>query len=109
MAGPQKKKQQREEKTDEQSAFDAASNSPYKTITPMVDAEYVRFHHPHKGISIHCSTKSQAFLDIFSEFCSKGLGPKMFSELRYFAETYDAKWNDVIDGVRHLERRATDA
>lgn len=109
MAGPQKKKQKREEKNDEMSSFVAAANSQYKTITPMVDAEYCRFHHPHKGISIHCSTKSQQFAEIFAEFCSKGLGPKMFSELRNFADSYDPKWNEVISRVAHLEDHPTNA
>lgn len=100
MAGPTKKKQQREEKTDEQSAFIAASNSNYNTLTPMMDAEYVRFHHPHKGISIHCSTRSEQFFELFSEFSSKGLGEKMFAELERFAETIDPKWSDVIASVK---------
>ena len=103
MAGPAKKKQQREEKTDEQSAFVAASNSQYNTLTPMRDAEYVRFHHPHKGISIHCSTRSEKFYELFAEFSEKGLGEKMISELNHFADAIDPKWNAVRDEV--LARR----
>lgn len=97
MAGPQKKKQKREEKNDEMSSFATAANSQYNTITPMVDAEYCRFHHPHKGISIHCSTKSEQFHALFAEFGEKGLREKMIAELRRYAETIDPKWNGVLD------------
>lgn len=97
MAGPTKKKQQREEKNDEQSAFSAAANSQYNTITPMIDAEYCRFHHPHKGVSIHCSTKSEQFHALFAEFAEKGLRDKMIAELRRYAETIDARWNGVLE------------
>lgn len=104
MAGPTKKKQQREEKTDEQSAFITASNSIYNTLTPMMGAEHVRFHHPHKGISIHCPTGSDEFFELFSEFASKGLREKMMSELECFAETIDPKWSDVLASVKEREQ-----
>lgn len=97
MAGPTKKKQAREEKNDEQSAFDSALNSEYKTITPMVDAAFARFHHPFKGISIHCATDSQKFLDTFAEFCEKGLTKKMVSELYEYSVAYDSRWTEVLD------------
>lgn len=96
MAGPTKKKQAREEKSDEQSAFVSAANSEYNTITPMVDAAFARFHHPFKGISIHCATDSDKFMDTFAEFCRKGLAKKMVSELSEYAVRYDARWNDVL-------------
>lgn len=97
MAGPTKKKQVREEKNDEQSAFDSALNSEYKTITPMVDAAFARFHHPFKGISIHCSTDSDKFMDTFAEFCQKGLAKKMVSELSAYAVAYDSRWSEILD------------
>lgn len=96
MAGPTKKKQNREEKNDEQSAFSSAANSDYNTITPMVDAAFARFHHPFQGISIHCATNSDKFMDTFAEFCEKGLAKKMVSELSEYAVRYDARWNDVL-------------
>lgn len=96
MAGPNKKKQDRVEKNDEQTAFSFASNSEYKVMTPMLDAEFVRFHHPFKAIDIHCSTKSTLFADTFKEFCEKGLEKKLVNELREFAEKYDPKWEAVL-------------
>jgi len=96
MAGPKKKTQSREEKNDEQTAFSAASNSEYNTITPMLNAAFARFHHPFKGVSIHCATDSQVFMDTFSEFCEKGLANKMVSELTEYADRYDARWREVL-------------
>jgi len=103
MAGPPKKKQAHEQKNDEQSAFQSASNSQYSTMVPMIDAAYVRFHHPHKMTDIHCATDSPLFLATFKEFCEKGLRKKMVSELEYFAENYDEKWRQVLDrAVEHV-------
>lgn len=96
MAGPTKRKKQREEKTDEQSAFAAASNSIYNTCVPMLDAEYIRIHNPYTHDDVHCATNSQIFLDTFKEFCEKGLQKKMVKELREFADKYDPKWNAVL-------------
>jgi len=97
MSGPTKKKQQRVEKNDEETAFIAASNSLYNTMMPMHEARFVRFHHPHKAIDIHCATDSQTFTDTFGEFCAKGLKDKLVSEMRYFADHYDPRWNEVLD------------
>lgn len=96
MSGPTKKKQQRVEKNDEETAFIAASNSLYNTMMPMHEARFVRFHHPHKAIDIHCATDSQTFLDTFKEFCEKGLEKKLVRELREFADKYDRKWEAVL-------------
>jgi len=97
MAGPTKKKQAREEKNDEQTSFASALNSEYNTITPMMDAAFARFHHPFKGISIHCATDSKKFLDTFSEFCEKGLAKKLVSELSAYAVAYDSRWSEVLN------------
>ena len=97
MAGPAKKKQAREDKNDEQSAFSSAANSEYSTIMPMVEAAFARFHHPFKGISIHCATNSETFMNTFDEFCKKGLAKKMVSELSEYSVRYDARWNDVLE------------
>lgn len=97
MAGPPKKKQAREEKNDEQSAFSSAAHSEYSTITPMLDAAYARFHHPFKGLSIHCATDSDKFTDTFTEFCEKGLARKMVRELCDYADRYDPRWRSVLD------------
>lgn len=96
MSGPTKRKQQREEKTDEQSAFIAASNSVYNTCVPMLNAEHIRIHNPYTHDDIHCSTNSQTFLDTFKEFCEKGLEKKLVRELREFADKYDRKWEAVL-------------
>lgn len=99
MAGPSKKKQKREEKNDEQTAFASASTSPYSTITPMKDAAFARFHHPFLLKDIHCATDSDKFADTFAQFCEKGLAKKMVLELSDYADRFDERWRQVLEGA----------
>mgnify|MGYP003345134256 FL=1 len=98
MAGPTKKKQQREERTDEEALISRASSSQYNVMMPMVDAAYVRLRHPVLKVDLHMSTKSDSCKVVFEELCAKGLREKLVGELRYFAEHYDPKWNDILVG-----------
>jgi len=99
MAGPSKKKQKREEKNDEETAFASAKYSEYCTITPMANAAFARFHHPFKLVDIHCATDSDKFADTFAEFCEKGLARKMVGELSDYADRLDERWRQVLERV----------
>lgn len=102
MAGgpPKKKKNAEEQKTTEESAFLSEKNSGYNTLIPMFDAEYVKVRHPFLKVDLHMKTNSEEFINIFNEFCKKGLGEKLEKELIYFAENYDPKWFLVLENIK---------
>lgn len=98
MAGPQKKKRQ-EERTTEEAAFLAALNSQYHICQPLYSAENIRITHPFTKMDKVMKTSSAEFYEFFGMLCSKGLTPKLVSELTEFGNKYDAKWFDVLENA----------
>lgn len=96
MAGPPKKKQVREEKDSEESAFFAAANSDRNICIPMLNAEYIRIRHPFGKSDLHAKTDSSEFFITYKEFCEKGLREKLVREFNSFADLLDPKWELVL-------------
>jgi hypothetical protein len=99
LKGTNKQAATKETRTPEEIAIQSASNSSAHVMIPMLDAAYVRLRNPLTGLDHHFSTTDSAFFDMFYELSQKGLKNKLMSDLSYFAEHYDAKWNNVIDSV----------
>jgi hypothetical protein len=84
----------KETRSPEEVAFQAAANSQYNVMTPMLDAKYVRIHHPLTGLDSHFATNDPKFFEMLKDFYSKGLEQKIQKEFSYFV-TIDTKWFDV--------------
>lgn len=84
----------------EESVVLATINSPYNTLIPMLDAQYVRLRHPISRKSLHLATGSEEFLATMKELFDMGIGSRIVRELSEFAERYDAAWGDVLANVK---------
>jgi hypothetical protein len=99
LKGSQKKAVVKETRTPEEIAIQSAANSSHHIMIPMLDAAYVRLKNPLTGLDHHFSTNDPAFFNMYYDLAKKGLEAKLMKDLSYFAEHYDAKWNNVIDAV----------
>jgi len=86
-------------RSSEEIAIQSAINSSYHCMHPMVDAAYVRLKNPVDGRDYHFSTDDPKFLAMLWELSQKGMEQKIMSDLQYFADNYDSKWNTVIQLV----------
>ena len=89
----------KDNRTSEEIALQAAMNSHYNLITPMVNAEHVRFTNPLTSKDSHFSTTDPAFFELYYNLSQKGLRKKLDTELKYFADNYNPKWNNVISNI----------
>lgn len=96
LKNTQKKAVIKETRTPEEIAIQSASNS-YRIFIPLHNAEHVYVKNPLTNKDHHMSTFSEAFAEMVYELSNKGLGDKISSDLMFFAENYDSKWNKVID------------
>lgn len=97
MAGPPKKKQIREEKTNTETIVAAAVNSPYNTFTPLYDAKNIRVSDPITRRDAVFATNSDALVACFAQLCSIGMKEKLINELDFFSKTINPAWSDVRD------------
>ena len=96
LKNAQKKAAIKETRTPEEIAIQSAANS-YRILIPLYDAQHVYFKNPLTNKDHHLSTSSEAFAQMAYELAGKGLQDKIFSDLKFFADNYDVKWNHVID------------
>lgn len=99
LKGQQKKAAVKDTRTPEEIAIQSLSNSKNHALIPMYNAEHVRIKNPITGYDHHFSTIDPTFFEMFYELSKKGLEQKLFSDLDYFAEHYDAKWSNVKDSI----------
>ena len=96
LKNTQKKAAVKETRTPEEIAIQSAANSNHHVMVPLYNAEHVYFKNPLTGKDHHMSTSSEAFAEMAYELSGKGLGDKIISDLTFFANNYDTKWNNVI-------------
>lgn len=96
LKGSQKQATVKETRTPEEIAIQSAANS-HRIFIPLHNAQHLYFKNPLTNKDHHLSTSSEAFAEMAYELSSKGLKNKIFSDLEFFAENYDSKWNKVID------------
>ena len=94
------KKVEKDTRTPEQIALQAAMNSRYNIMTPMKDAAYVRIHHPITTLDYHFSTNDEKFYSMMADLYSKDLKNKLESEFDYF-QTLDSKWSTIKNAVNN--------
>jgi len=99
LKGSQKKAVVKDTRTPEEIAIQFAANSKNHTMIPMLDAAYVRVKNPLTGLDHHFSTVDPSFFEMVYELSQKGLQQKIFSDLDYFTEHYDVKWNNVKNSI----------
>ena len=87
----------KETRSAEEIAIQSASNSTYHCMHPMINAAYVRLKNPIDGRDYHFATDNPEFLEMIWQLSQKGMQEKILKDLRYFADNYDEKWNNVID------------
>lgn len=96
LKNAQKKAVIKETRTPEEIAIQSAANS-YRIFIPLYNAEHVYVKNPLTNKDHHMSTSSQEFAEMVYELAQKGLKDKIFSDLNFFAQNYDIKWNNVTD------------
>jgi hypothetical protein len=101
---PFKKKQKRAEdkRSPEEIAIESVKNSSYNICIPMYNAEFIRMRNPlDVDRDKTFKTSSLEFLEFYLYLSNKGLAEKLDNELKFFADNYDSKWNEVIDRVKN--------
>jgi hypothetical protein len=77
----------------------ATLNSPYNTLIPLADAQYLRVKHPGSRLCIHVAVNSERFYALMKELVEFGIGERLRRELTDFAETIDPRWGTVLSGL----------
>lgn len=86
-------------RTSEEIALQSASTSNHHIMIPLWRAEHTYIRHPLLGKDIHLSTTSPKFYEMIYELCQKGLKDKIFKDIEYFINYYDANWIRVRDAL----------
>jgi len=96
----QKTKNLRQEtRSPEEVAIQSASTSSHHIMIPLWRAEHTYVRHPILNKDIHLSTSSSQFYELIYELCQKGLKDKIFKDIEYFINNYDANWIRVRDAL----------
>lgn len=94
----QKQKRLEDKRSPEEIALESAKNSPYNMLTPMINAEHIRFRNPITSLDKIYKVQDPQFYEVFYEFSQKGLEERLFSELNSFVQI-DSSWKNVTDAL----------